>query len=213
MRVVLEGNGRLVVDILPDPGTARRAAEGRNAPQAPRTRWRTWHRAPGAESGEVFQVGAYGSAEEALFAGLMFVLRRYRERIGQIPTHEVMIAVVRTAEELLTSGKLPPAGEGDRTFLAMLLAVLEQVAGRFGIRWLDTLIGSVRATIVDFDNPDLDGNDDDDDGNGGPDGDDGGNAGPDGSGSRGNGTPGGGNGVPTRKSRPADTQTGKKKKK
>ena len=208
MRVILEGNGRLVVDIVPDPGTARRATEGRSAPQTPRARWRTWERAPRAGDGDLFQVQAYSSAEEALFAGLMLVLRRYRERIGQIPTHEVMTAVVRTAEELLTSGKLPPAGEGDRTFLAMLLAILEQVAGRFGIRWLDTLIGSVRATIVDFDSPDLD--DDDDEGNNGG---DGGNGDPDDSGSRGNGAPGGGNGVPSQKSRPADTQAGKKKKK
>ena len=192
MKVILEGNGRLVIDIIPSGGAAGWTAE-RDASKAPKRRRTRWRRDREATTGELFHVDAFASAEEALFAGLMFVLRRYQQRSGQAPTHEVLTAVMRTMGDLLMSGDLPPPGAWDRRFLAMLLVVLEQVAGRHDIRWLDGLIRDVRATIVDADQPHH-GNDADDSRD---------------NGSQDVGTTSGGNGIPTRRTPPVNPKAGK----
>ena len=199
MKVILEGTGRLAIEIIPGSGDARGS-------RVPWVRWRASRSAPRAGSGELFNADAFGSGEEALFAGITFLLRRYQERTGQAPTHEVLTALVRTVEELLTSGKLPPPGEGDRMFLSMLLVVLEQVVSCHGVRWLDDLIRGVRATIASFDDPD------DDDGTNGDGSGDGGLGGA-GAGGGGNNAPSGGNGVRSGGSSLSETRGRKKTKK
>lgn len=176
MRLILEHTGRLAIDILPGSCAALHSGHGADASwpagaQEPGGHARGPATAPGshahhttAEPGErrkPLDLSAYGTAEEALFSVLMFLLQRTLRHTGQIPTHTVLDSVVRAFDVLLTSGKLPDPNPWDRSFLALLLVALEQTANHHsGDReWLGEIIAHVRGNLYDLGTPDDNGND------------------------------------------------------
>lgn len=205
MKIILDG--QLSIRIVPEQSTVRRAAPFTG---------RTWQEArrhaasvdPVAGRARSFESREYESGEVALFEVLLFLLRCYKEGTGKIPTHEVLTAVVRTLEELLNTGRLPPPGGWDQAFLTLLATALKQIAARHDAHWLDELSAEIRARAEALNNP-RDG-DDDDGGGGDGDGSGSGGAGSVGSGSRGHRAgaarggkgPSKGNGVPTRRNTP-----------
>ena len=145
MRVVLQGHGKLTIDVvgtLDDP--ARRNVNnldetGRYSPDA-------MH--PG------FELQQYASLEEALFAGSIFLLQQHYARTGTIPTRNMAAAARQVFEVLVERGDLPASGSADTAFLAKLLAILEQITDDSGKPFFTGLIAFVRELIVDVDESD-----------------------------------------------------------
>lgn len=119
---------------------------------------------------EVFDVERFSSAEEALFAGLMFLLRWFYKETGLVPGRGILSGVISAFEALLTRGRLPAGGRWERLFLGRLLAIVEQVVARDDGGFLDEQIPWIRRLILDAEgrDPDDDGGENGPGGNGAP---------------------------------------------
>lgn len=89
------------------------------------------------------------SAEEALFASLIFLIRRHHERTGSAPTIKALNAIVAVFEQLRERGSVPENGPRDTVFLAKLLAIVEKLAERTGERFLAEMVETVRHMLVE----------------------------------------------------------------
>lgn len=90
----------------------------------------------------------FASAEQAVFADLMFLPHGFHGGNGRVPTHEILTTVARTLDVLATAGTLPRLRGSDRTFLMTILQIsLVQIAGRHDVSWLDGTISELRARL------------------------------------------------------------------
>ena len=120
MRVILQGSGRLTIDVLGSHSGPTQQKEGQ-----------IWPTDRPSEAGRPhFDLDACTSLEEALFAGAAFLLQQHYARIGGTPTRHVTAAAQQIFEVLAERGDLPDTGPADAVFLAKLLAILEQITDR-----------------------------------------------------------------------------------
>lgn len=138
MRLILQGNGRLAIDILaPSCETAEQNQD--EFQQVER---------PTAESALRLDLNACASLEEALFAGAAILLQQHYTRTRTAPSRNVSAAARQIFEVLVERGDLPETGTADTTFLAKLLAVLEQITDDSGKPYFTGLIAFVRDLII-----------------------------------------------------------------
>ena len=143
MRIILQGSGRLAIDIL---GSNCKAIL-QNASKAEHV------------AGPALDLHSFPSLEEALFAGVTFLLQRHYARTGATPSHNVVAAAYQVFEVLLERGHLPQFDRADTNFLAKLLAILEQITDESGKPFFTGLIDFVRSLILgDDDNEQSGGN-------------------------------------------------------
>ena len=93
-------------------------------------------------------LNAFGSVDEALFAGLIFLLQRYHARARSAPPFKIVGIVIDIFDELLTRGELPKSTPYDNAFLGKLLVVLERFVEKAARLNLATLIEKVRKGIL-----------------------------------------------------------------
>ena len=139
MRVILQGGGRLTIDVLGshhEPGRRDAGQFGQKVRETTET------------ARPLVDLDACTSLEEALFAGAVFLLQRHYARIGGAPTRKVIAAARQIFEVLSERGALPNSNPADTAFLAKLLAILEQITDDGGKPFFTDLIGFVRDLIL-----------------------------------------------------------------
>ena len=186
MRLILEGNGRLAIDVVGQGGDA--APDSSSDPSCAAPAFIT------EKFTQEVNLGALATVEEALFVSVIFLLKRHYERTGIVPTRRILEAVREVFESLFERGDLHRSTSRDTVFLAKLLAVIDQLTDRDAKPFLTELAVSIRKMLIDDDNsvqPD------DPSGNGEP---SGGNGEPSGNGepARKSKKPGGDNGTPSK---------------
>ena len=156
MRIHLQGNGQLIIDVQELDQRAGRDKQPVTRSADPATDDRAVQ--PVTFDDEI-DLSAKSTAEETFVAGLLELLRRHHEQSGRALSAKVATAIMEAFSDLRERGSLSPASHRDTLFLATLLAFVDRLRDKYPARFLSRLHKNLSSFLFDKDSEnDNDGN-------------------------------------------------------